>query len=77
MAKAEKRLGWCKLSQAAAYCGVSKDCFKKWPGDGLRYVELESGLRLFKFEWLNEWLCEREVNPIKKVAQELLGKGEQ
>jgi hypothetical protein len=74
MREAAGKRGWCKRAVGADHAGVSKDTFKGWRKKGLRYVKLESGLELFKFEWIDEFLEEREVGPAHEVAKELLSK---
>jgi len=54
--------GWGKISAASRYSGVSKDTFEKFCKNGLRFVRLDSGTRLFRFAWIDAYLENFEVN---------------
>jgi excisionase family DNA binding protein len=70
--------GWGKIKAAASYAGVSDRTLEDWLKGGLRYVQLPSGLRLIKFEWLDEFLqtftkTSQEVKKdLDKVADDIL-----
>ncbi len=53
--------GWGKISAALKYSGVSKDTFEKFCENGLRFVRLDSGTRLFRFDWIDEFLMNFEA----------------
>jgi len=48
--------GWVKVKQAAKYAGVSERTLEDWLKAGLKYAQLPSGLRLIKYEWIDEYL---------------------
>ena len=48
--------GWAKVKQAAKYAGVSERTLEEWLRSGLKYAQLPSGLRLIKYEWIDEYL---------------------
>ena len=70
--------GWGKVRAAAAYAGVSERTLEDWLKGGLRYAQLPSGLRLIKFEWVDEFLqtfakTSQEVKKnLDKVADEII-----
>ena len=48
--------GWGKIKAIAAYAGVSDRTVEEWLKQGLRYIQMPTGLRLIKFEWLDQFL---------------------
>ncbi len=72
--------GWGKVKAAASYAGVSDRTVEDWLKDGLRYVQLPSGHRLIKYDWVDEYLetfskTSQEVKKnLDKVADEILSK---
>jgi len=54
--------GWGKISAALIYSGVSKDTFEIFCKNGLRFVRLDSGTRLFRFVWIDAYLENFEVS---------------
>ena len=67
-----------KINAAAAYAGVSKRTIENWVRNGLRYTQLPSGLRLIKFEWLDEYLetfaksSPEEKKKIDRIVDEVM-----
>ena len=56
--------GWGKVSVAAKYAGVSGRTLEAWLKAGhLRFSQLPSGVRLIKFEWIDQALEKFEVQP--------------
>ena len=72
--------GWGKIKAAADYAGVSDRTLEDWLKNGLRYVQLPSGHRLIKFEWIDQYLetftktSEEAKKRLDKVADEILSK---
>jgi hypothetical protein len=77
--------GWFKVKDASKYAGVSERTFEDWLKQGLKYVQIPSGLRLVKPEWIDQFLEQfiQEVQPtvqanktlkeiIKEAAKELV-----
>jgi len=65
--------GWTKLKGALKYSDVNKKTFEGWIGDGLKYVQIPSGTRFFKFSWIDEYLeqyIKNNENDI--IAEEIL-----
>jgi predicted site-specific integrase-resolvase len=70
--------GWGKIKSAAAYAGVSERTLEEWLKQGLKCSRLPSGLRLIKFQWIDEFLEEfsRSKNPIDRITEDVLSKME-
>ena len=60
--------GWGKIKKIAAYAGVSDRTVEDWLKQGLQYIQMPSGLRLIKYQWVDEFL-ENFGNPQHKVDQ--------
>lgn len=58
-------VGWTKVKGGAAYADHSERTFRPWFKKGLRHVRLPSGTILTKFEWIDEFLEQFEVNVSK------------
>jgi hypothetical protein len=71
--------GWAKIGQATKYAGVSKDTFEIFLKNGLRFVRLPSGTRLFKITWIDQFLENYEVKPnevqsdVNEIVNEIIG----
>lgn len=48
--------GWAKIKEAAKHAGVSKRTIEDWIKQGLKVSRLPTGLRLIKYEWIDEYL---------------------
>jgi excisionase family DNA binding protein len=56
--------GWTKVREAAKYAGVSPRTLEDWLKGGLlRFAKLPSGIRLIKYQWIDEALERFQVNP--------------
>lgn len=70
--------GWTKISAAAKYAGVSPRTLEDWLRDGLKYVQLPSGLRLTKPEFIDQYLERHAVipgnNPVDQIVDDVLKK---
>ena len=66
--------GWLKPSQGAKYASVSLKKFRGWFKDGLRHSILPNGRYLTKFEWIDSYLEQFEVDDdkAKQMAGELV-----
>jgi predicted site-specific integrase-resolvase len=64
--------GWCKSSKGAKYSDVSLRVFRAWFKDGLRYVRLENGRILTKYDWIDSYLGQFEVKDEAKLTAEAL-----
>jgi excisionase family DNA binding protein len=60
--------GWAKIKDAASYAGISKRTVEDWLKQGLKCSRLPTGLRLIKYEWVDEFL-EKFGNPQNKIDQ--------
>jgi hypothetical protein len=65
--------GWCKPSRGAKYAHQSLKGFRTWFRNGLRYVRLENGRILTKYDWIDSYLEQFEVrdDKAKQMASEL------
>ena len=54
--------GWAKVKDAAGFTGVSERTLRQWLKDGLRHSRLKTGTILIKYEWIDQWLSQFEVN---------------
>ena len=71
--------GWAKVKEAAKYAGVSPRTLEDWLKDGLlRYIKMPSGMRLVKYQWIDEALEHFEVNPkensLDRIVDDVLKK---
>ena len=68
------KTGWCKPQEGRRYAGnVSMRQFRTWLKNGLRHVQLQNGRILTKYEWIDAYLKQFEVeNEAKKTAKELV-----
>ena len=69
--------GWLKIKDAAKYAGVSERTFEDWLKSGLKFVQVPSGLRLIKLEWIDQFLeqyVQSVQNPIhqRKTIKEIM-----
>jgi excisionase family DNA binding protein len=60
--------GWGKVKEAAAYAGVSERTVEEWLKKGLRCSRLPTGLRLIKYQWIDEFL-EKYADSANRVDQ--------
>jgi excisionase family DNA binding protein len=60
--------GWGKIKEAASYAGVSPRTVEDWLKQGLKCSHLPSGLRLIKFQWVDEFL-ERFADSLNRADQ--------
>ena len=68
---------WGKLKAVAAYSGVSERTVEEWLKNGLRCSRLPSGLRLIKFQWVDEFLGRftRDLgDQVDQIANEVIEK---
>ncbi len=68
-------IGWAKFSDAARYAGVGKSTFNKWTKHGLKYSKAPTGARLFKLEWIDDFLEEGlvdETDNLNNIVDEVL-----
>lgn len=68
--------GWGKIKEAASYAGVSPRTVEDWVKHGLKCSRLPSGLRLIKFEWVDEFLEKfaESTSQAEKIANEIIAK---
>ena len=68
--------GWAKVKTAASYAGVSERTVEDWLKQGLKCSRLPSGLRLIKYQWVDEFLekFSDSQNRIDQIADEVLAK---
>ena len=66
--------GWCKIKKAAAYAGVSERTMEDWLKQGLKVSRLPTGIRLIKYEWIDDFLegYAASSNQIDKVVEEIM-----
>jgi excisionase family DNA binding protein len=69
-------IGWAKIKAISRYSGVSERTVEDWLKNGLRYVQLPSGLRLIKFEWVDEYLegFNNQGDKIEQIVNEVIAK---
>jgi excisionase family DNA binding protein len=60
--------GWGKVKEVAAYAGVSERTVEEWLKQGLKCSRLPTGLRLIKYQWIDEFL-EKFANSANRVDQ--------
>jgi hypothetical protein len=65
--------GWYKVKNGAKYADVSERTFEDWLKQGLKYVQIPSGLRLVKPEWIDQFLEQfiQEVQPSSQANKSL------
>jgi hypothetical protein len=65
--------GWIKPKCGAMYAGVSERTFRPWLKRGLRHVRLPSGTILIKYEWVDKFLENFEVqdNEVSRIVDEV------
>jgi hypothetical protein len=70
--------GWGKVKNVARYAGVSERTVEEWLKQGLKCSRLPSGLRLVKFQWVDEFLEDfaESENRGEQIADEVLSKME-
>ncbi len=70
--------GWGKVKAAASYSGVSERTVEDWLKNGLKCSRLPSGLRLIKFQWVDEFLegFAGAENKVEQIVGEVLLKME-
>ena len=61
--------GWIKIKGAAAYSGVSVRTAEGWLKQGLRFIQLPTGLRLTKYEWIDEFLERYSQDPANQIDE--------
>jgi hypothetical protein len=65
--------GWCKPSQGAKYADYTLKVFRSWFGQGLRHIRLPNGRILTKYDWIDAYLKQFEVQDgTKEMAEELV-----
>jgi len=67
---------WGKIKTVAAYAGVSERTMESWLKQGLRCVHLPSGLRLVKFQWVDDFLerFDDSSNQVDRIVEEVMAK---
>jgi len=70
--------GWGKVKAAASYSGVSERTVEDWLKQGLKCSRLPSGLRLIKFQWVDEFLesFSGSEKKVEQIVDEVLSKME-
>ncbi len=70
MESGEKQVvnGWGKVKEVASYAGVSERTVEEWIKKGLRCSRLPTGLRLVKYQWVDEFL-EKYADSFNRVDQ--------
>ena len=65
--------GWAKVKNATRHAGISERCFRGWLKRGLRHVRLPSGTILIKYEWIDKFLENFEVqdNEVSRIVDEI------
>jgi excisionase family DNA binding protein len=68
--------GWAKVKAAASYAGVSERTVEDWLKQGLECCRLPSGLRLIKYEWVDEFLegFANSSNRVDEIVNEVFSK---
>ena len=68
--------GWGKIKSAAVYAGVSERTVENWLKQGLKCVYLPSGLRLIKFQWVDDFLqgFDTPSNQVDRIVDEVMTK---
>ena len=71
-----KAEGWGKIKAAASYAGVSERTVEDWLKQGLKCSHLPSGLRLIKYEWVDEFLggFANSSNRVDVIVNEVFSK---
>lgn len=66
--------GWGKIKDAARHAGVSERTVEDWIKQGLKLSRLPTGLRLFKYEWIDEYLEKymASSNRVDEVVDEIM-----
>jgi len=68
-------LGYGKVKEAARYAGVSPRTLRKFLKQGLRHVRLATGTILIRYDWIDEFLGEFEVETgqdhVDKLVEEV------
>jgi excisionase family DNA binding protein len=65
--------GWGKIKAIAEYAGVSERTIEKWLKHGLKCTRMPSGLRLIKYEWVDDYLGQfaDSIHRAEKIADEI------
>jgi len=63
--------GWLKIKGAAKYAGVSERTLEDWLKQGLKFVQIPSGLRLIKPEWIDNYLEQYIQDPVSKQTRQI------
>jgi len=65
--------GWTKSKGGSVHAGVSERTFRPWLKRGLRHVRLPSGTILIKYEWIDKFLENFEVqdNEVSRIVDEI------
>ncbi len=65
--------GWGKIKAIAEYAGMSESTVEKWARDGLKYSQMPTGTRLFRYEWVDEYLerFSEKQNLAEKISEEM------
>jgi predicted site-specific integrase-resolvase len=68
--------GWGKVKNIARYAGVSERTLEAWLKQGLKYTRLPSGLRLIKYQWIDEFLegFANSSNQVDQIVNEVFSK---
>lgn len=53
---------WGKVESVAKYADVSKRTIEKWLKSGLKCTHLPTGLRLIKYQWVDDYLERHAVS---------------
>ncbi len=67
---------WGKVESIAKYADVSKRTVEKWLRNGLNCSHPSTGLRLIKFQWVDEYLEKFAVseNRVDEMVNQVIAK---